>query len=183
VLAALGHPVTAVDESEAMLAHVTVADVVAAPIDRLVLGRRFDAVLAASHLVNRPGPSWRARLLGVAASHLAPGGVVLVERYPPGWLLEAGASSGRRGPVAIEFSPRHRDGRVVTAEVAYVLGGRRWVQRFSAEDVDDEALATAAAAAGLRVAGTLTDDASWVALTAAADQNVVLPMPPSTTRL
>jgi SAM-dependent methyltransferase len=51
-LAAMGHPMVAVDNSPAMLKHVTVAQTVCADITHLDLGRTFDAVLVASHLVN-----------------------------------------------------------------------------------------------------------------------------------
>jgi SAM-dependent methyltransferase len=51
-LIALGHPVVAVDESPEMLAHVHDAETVCARIQDLSLGRRFGAVLLASHLIN-----------------------------------------------------------------------------------------------------------------------------------
>jgi len=51
-LVALGHPVVAVDESPEMLAHVRDAEKVCARIEHLALGRRFDVVLLASHLIN-----------------------------------------------------------------------------------------------------------------------------------
>jgi hypothetical protein len=41
-LVRLGHPVTAVDESEAMLAHVRGAEVIRGRIEELDLRRRFD---------------------------------------------------------------------------------------------------------------------------------------------
>ncbi|HEY7295719.1 MAG TPA: class I SAM-dependent methyltransferase, partial [Dehalococcoidia bacterium] len=44
-LLALGHPVVAVDQSAAMLAHVRGAETVLSPIEKLALGRRFAAVL------------------------------------------------------------------------------------------------------------------------------------------
>ena len=51
-LVALGHPVVAVDESPEMLAYVRDAETVCSRIEDLALGRRFDAVLLASHLIN-----------------------------------------------------------------------------------------------------------------------------------
>src|SRR5712691_871386 len=46
-LAALGHPVVAVDESPEVRAHVRGAETVCARIEDLALGRRFDVVLLA----------------------------------------------------------------------------------------------------------------------------------------
>src|SRR5688500_6150124 len=55
-LAALGHPITAVDDSAAMLDHVGDAERVLADVYALRLDRRFAGVLAASHLINDPDP-------------------------------------------------------------------------------------------------------------------------------
>ena len=61
-LVRLGFRVTAVDESAAMLAHVREAETVQAQIEGLDLGRRFDAVVLASNLVNAEPPRRRAFL-------------------------------------------------------------------------------------------------------------------------
>jgi SAM-dependent methyltransferase len=61
-LVALGHPVVAVDESADMLAHVRGAETVCARIEDLALGRRFDLVLLASHLINSDPPTRAAFL-------------------------------------------------------------------------------------------------------------------------
>lgn len=55
-LVRLGYRVTAVDESPEMLANVLDAATVQAQIEGLELGRRFDAVLLASNLVNAEPP-------------------------------------------------------------------------------------------------------------------------------
>src|SRR5580704_2232265 len=62
-LVALGHPVVAVDESPEMLAYVRDAETVCSRIEDLALGRRFDAVLLASHLINTNDIATRAALL------------------------------------------------------------------------------------------------------------------------
>src|SRR5690242_19259324 len=51
-LVRLGHPVTAVDKSAEMLAHVRGAETVQSRIEELRLERRFPCVLLMSHLVN-----------------------------------------------------------------------------------------------------------------------------------
>jgi SAM-dependent methyltransferase len=114
-LVALGHPVVAVDESAEMLARVRGAETVRARIQELDLGRRFDAVLLASFLVNTDDRDLR-----------------------------------RPGP------------GLLAATVEYQVGDRVWTQWFTAERLDDEALAAALGEAGLLVDAYLTGDGSWV---------------------
>jgi SAM-dependent methyltransferase len=78
----LGHPVIAVDDSPEMLARVRGAETVLSRIEDLRLGRRFDAVLLASHLINRPDP--RA-LLTAVRRHLSGQGRAVIEWHPPAW--------------------------------------------------------------------------------------------------
>src|SRR5881409_3849958 len=52
VLVERGRPVVAVDESADMLSHVRRAETVLSDIESLDLGRTFDGVVLASHLVN-----------------------------------------------------------------------------------------------------------------------------------
>ena len=73
-LVALGHLVTAVDNSAEMLAHVRGAETVLADIETLDLGRGFDAVLLASTLINFPEARTRAALLATCRRHVRPGG-------------------------------------------------------------------------------------------------------------
>ncbi len=82
-LAALGHHVVAVDDSPEMLALIVGAEVELGDVRNLHLGRRFDAVLALSHLVNSPARSQRLDLLRTCREHVHDDGVVLVQRYPP----------------------------------------------------------------------------------------------------
>jgi SAM-dependent methyltransferase len=163
----LGHRVVAVDDSPEMLAHVTGAEVVCGDAFTIDLRRRFDTVLAASHLINQPGSAARRALLGTARRHLVDaGGVVLVQRFAPGWILESGPTESKAGPVLVSFEPNDRDGDRVTASVTYRLADQTWVQRFEAEDVDDTKLAADAEAAGLQVVDLLSPDGTWVRLTA-----------------
>ncbi len=165
-LIALGHEVTAVDDSPAMLEHVTGARTVCADLYTLDLDHRFDAVVAGSHLVNDPG--LRAALLSVCRRHVHDGGTVLVERFAPGRLLIAERTVGRSGPVEIEYEPLGRNGGVVSARTTYRLAGRQWVQNWEAEDVDDSMMRRDATAAGLQFLDTLDDDGRWVRLRATA---------------
>ncbi len=167
VLVALGHQVTAVDDSAEMLAHVTGATVVCADLFSLALGQRFDVVLATSHLINTPDPHQREALLRVCAEHLAPGGRVIVERYPPGWLLTATATTGRLGPVAVDYRPGDLSNGNRAVSVTYRLVGREWTQCFEATDIDDGQLQELGGSVGLRLVRTLDDAAAWVVLQSA----------------
>ncbi|GAA3440025.1 class I SAM-dependent methyltransferase [Kutzneria kofuensis] len=82
-LAALGHPVLAVDNSEEMLAHVRNAETIRADIESLRLDRRFDAVILASQLVNTTDAELRRGLLATAAHHVSDNGIVLIQWHPP----------------------------------------------------------------------------------------------------
>jgi SAM-dependent methyltransferase len=67
-LAADGHDVVAVDDSAEMLSPVVGASTVLADVWQLDLGRRFDVVLALSHLINDRSPARRIDLLQVPPS-------------------------------------------------------------------------------------------------------------------
>jgi SAM-dependent methyltransferase len=69
-LVALGHPVVAVDESPEMLAHIHGGETVNARIQALDLGRRFDAVLLASFMVNTADEALRQGFLRACRRHV-----------------------------------------------------------------------------------------------------------------
>lgn len=62
-LAQLGHHVTAVDDSDRMLAEVRHARTVRARIEDLRLAQRFDAVLLPTNLIHYPGVDLRRAVL------------------------------------------------------------------------------------------------------------------------
>jgi SAM-dependent methyltransferase len=149
-LAALGHPVTGVDDGPAMIAALPPAvDGVVGDARRVRLGRRFDVVLLASHLVNAPDDG-RA-FAETARAHLAPGGLVIGETYPPGW--EPAASVGRErtiGEARVELVRATVSGDLLDAEVRYGVDGMEWRQAFSARLLDEAALRALLGTAGLR---------------------------------
>jgi SAM-dependent methyltransferase len=107
-LIALGHPVVAVDESPEMLAHVRGAETVCAQIQGLSVGRRFGAVLLASHLINADADI-RNAFLEACRRHVArrwlrhrPAALAGVVRICPG----PGGDAGRdRPPDARRVAP------------------------------------------------------------------------------
>jgi SAM-dependent methyltransferase len=162
-LVALGHPVVAVDESAEMLARVRGAETVRARIQELDLGRRFDAVLLASFLVNTAERDVRRRFLQASRRHLGEGGCVLLQRHPPAWFEEAAEGEGVAGGVSHRLRGLRRPAPgLLAATVEYRAGDRTWTQSFTAERLDDDALAAALGEAGLDLDAYLTGDGSWV---------------------
>jgi SAM-dependent methyltransferase len=162
-LVALGHPVVAVDESAEMLARIRGAETVRARIQELDLGRRFDAVLLASFLVNTADRDVRRRFLQACRRHVRDGGCVLLQRHPPAWFEEAAEGEGVAGGVVHRQRDLRRPGPgLLEATVEYRADDRTWTQSFTAERLDDDALAAALGEAGLDLDAYLTGDGSWV---------------------
>jgi SAM-dependent methyltransferase len=168
-LVAFGHRVTAVDESPAMLACVTGAETVLADAADLDLGRRFDAVVLASHLVDTPVADLRRRLLATCARHVAPGGVVLVERHEPGWVMSAEPSVREAHGVVFDLHDVAHDGDRLRAVITYRFDGRSFDQPFEVVELGDDVLAADAAAAGLAVHRWLDDRRTWAVLVPAGN--------------
>ena len=177
----LGHPVVAVDESPEMLARIRGApgssdvagpvgvETVRARIQELALGRRFDAVLLASFLVNVADDGLRGRFLASCRDHVRADGCVLVQRHPPGWFDEAVEGEGTAGGVTFRLRDLGRPGPGLLAATAeYQAGERVWTHRFTTRRLDDGELAAALAEAGLAVDAYLTGDGSWVRAVAAS---------------
>jgi SAM-dependent methyltransferase len=163
-LVALGFRVTGVDNSEAMLAHVTFTHTVLADIEALQLDQQFDVVMLASNFVNAPDQGQRVALLRTCARHVRDSGLVLVERYAPGWVNEAAPSRRERLGVVFDLHDVEHNGEVLHATMTYEVDGESFDQRFTAVDVDDERLSIDAATAGLVMERLLDDDATWVVL-------------------
>ena len=163
-LAELGHEVTAVDHEPAMLEGIEAVEGVTpvlGDLGSLDLGRAFDAVLLASHLVNDDdlGP----RALAVARDHVTRDGVVIAEVYSPS--VDWPAAVGRRselGPVGVTVTEAEVVGDVLTASVRYDLGERSWDQPFSARLLDEAGVTTRLADAGLRFDGWLDEGRGWL---------------------
>ena len=157
----LGHAVVAVDESDEMLAHVRGAERICCRIEELELNRRFACVLMMSHLVNTEH-SQRSEFLAAAARHVAPGGVVLIERYDPAWRPDETAPK-RHGDVLISLQDVSVEDDHFSATARYQLGATIWLQPFTAWILDDTQLGESLAAVGLDLAEALDDSGRWVA--------------------
>ena len=164
-LAAVGHPVTAVDVSPAMLARVVespLVEVVLGDAATVSLGRRYDGVVLASYLVNdtERAPAF----LATCRRHLAPGGVVVVQRYDPVWACAGRGGAALAGEVTVDVDRLEVVGTALRIGVSYRVGSRVWRQDVAAHLVDDDELERLAADSGLRVDGWLDEFRTWAAL-------------------
>ena len=161
-LARIGYRVTAVDESAEMLALVRDAEKVQARIEGLELGRRFDAVLLASNLINAEPPSRRA-FLGTCRRHAD---LAIVQGLPLGWSPEDGAER-TLGDVRSQLHVDRLESGVVYGEMEYEAGEETWRHSFAMRVfADDAELEAALAEAGLRLERRL--DESWFVAVPAA---------------
>ena len=160
-LVALGHPVVAVDESPEMLAHVRGAETVCARIQGLSLGRRFGAVLLASHLINTDA-GIRSTFLAACRDHVADDGCVIVQQHSPQWFSAAAETEDIREGIIYRMRDVSRPApNLLSATVEYVADDRCWTQTFTTTRLDDDELAAALGAADLRLDRYLTEDRSW----------------------
>jgi SAM-dependent methyltransferase len=167
-LARLGHRVVGVDESHEMLVRCREIETVRSAIEDLDLKERFDVVLLPSHLVNSPEPL-RTRLLESARRHVAPDGVVVIQRHRPGWVRTATDSSHDDGAIVSTLTVLDRPRPdTLHARIRYECDGAVWEQEFVTCELDDEALPAVLAGAGLRLGKMLTDTGDW--FTAEPDQ-------------
>ena len=163
-LLACGYDVTAVDDSPAMLAHVTGALTVEADLFALDLGERFDLVLGGSHFVDDADAARRDALYATCARHVAADGVVLLERYDPEWAAAPETYGGTAGPVRIDFDVLGRDGPDTEARLVYELAGRTWTQTFRFTVVTPASVDAEARRHGLTVVDVHGADQTWLEL-------------------
>ena len=169
----LGHPVTAVDNSAEMLAHVRGAETVLSDIEGLDLGRRFACVLLASHLIDTD-ESERTPFLETCVRHVAPDGVVLFQRYDPVLAADPQPSDVERGGVRIRVIDPRREGRLLTATSEYEVDGRTWRQGpYTATIIDDDELARRLNVSGLRLDRWLDERRTWLAATPLPDTSAL----------
>lgn len=165
-LVARGHRVVGVDQSTAMLQHVGApVQPVLADIEALNLEERFDAVLLASYLINTADRDLRARFLATCHRHLAPDGVLVIQRVDPGITQVVGSSSWY-GPVCVSLLAIAPRAHALEACLEYRLGPHTFEQTIVIEVLDDTALRTALAAAGLRFDHWLDGASTWAAVRA-----------------
>ena len=159
-LVALGHRVTGVDDGPGMIGALPPGvEGVLGDARTIRLGRRFGAVLLASHLVNDPQDG--AAFAATAHAHVAPDGVVVGETYPPDWDPLAGVGRvSRLGDAEIVLIRARVEGDLLEAEVRYGVDGLEWTQPFTARLLDEDGIRRILASVGLRFSGWL-DRPGW----------------------
>ena len=159
-LVELGHPVVAVDQSQAMLDRIEGAETVLADIESLDLDRRFPVVLLASNFVNDPDRARVRTYLECCARHVARDGRVLLQGYPRGW--EPDSSWRELGGIRARLRSFELDGRLLRGEMEYVLDGTSAFHAFEALLVEDDELDRDLESAGLRRHRLLDESCSWI---------------------
>jgi len=166
----LGHPVTAVDTSAEMLARIRGAETVHADIVGLELGRTFGAVLLASQLINVDDDVERAGFIETCARHVAPDGLVLIQRYEPAWAADPTPTDSEVDGLRIRVLDPRRDGERLRAAVEYRLEGRHWTHGpFTSRILADDELGARLWVGGLHLDRWLDERRTWLAATLAED--------------
>jgi SAM-dependent methyltransferase len=162
-LAALGHPVTGVDDSPDMLARIPDLPTVSSPIQPLRLDQTFDVVLLASNLVNAD-PVTRRGFLATVRHHLGDDGLAVIQQFSPDWFETAEHAKpvwdGPGGIRSITRLARWEPPRLY-AKVEYQADGNVWTQAWTSYQISDHELTGDLAAADLRFGDWLTDDHAW----------------------
>ena len=167
----LGHRVTAVDTSDRMLARIRGAETVQADIVGLDLGRTFGAVLLASQLINVDDDLQRAGFIATCARHVAPGGLVVMQRYDPGWAADPTPTDSEVSGLRIRVLDPRREGERLHATVEYELEGRQWTHGpFSSRILTDDELVARLSVGGLHLDRWLDERRTWLAATPRASR-------------
>ncbi len=158
-----GFAVTAVDESPEMLARVRGARTVLSPIEDLDLGETFDAVTLGSFLVHAGDAAVRRALLLTCVRHLAPGGVVLIQREGEDWHTGLPRERAQPGGLTVRVVSAEPVGDGVNSvRVEYESPDGSWTHVFRSRPMTAARFEEALAEAGLRLDAYLTDDRTWV---------------------
>jgi SAM-dependent methyltransferase len=162
-LAALGHPVTGVDDSADMLARSPDLSTVYSPIQSLRMDRKFDVVLLASTMVNTD-PVTRQGFLASVRHHLHDDGIAVFQQNPQDWFGPVtGPKAVRDDPGGIRRiirSARWEPPRM-HVEIEYQVGGNVWTHAWTNYQISEKELASSLAAASLAQDRWLTDDHAW----------------------
>ena len=166
-LAALGHHVTAVDDSEHMLAEVRHARTVRARIEDLRLSERFDAVLLATNLIHYRGVGLRQAVLTTIAHHLKPTGKAIIQwKPPPFWSARPSGwtESKTIGDVTARVTIHSDLGGLVDGEYALFVDGSELRQCFHLEVLTVEELRRELDHAGLDLLSPRPESTEWLEL-------------------
>ena len=159
-LLALGHPVVAVDQSQAMLDLVEDAETVLGDIESLALERRFPVVLLASNFVNDIDRARVGTYLDCCARHVLPNGQVLLQGYPRDWRPDT--EWRELGGVSARLRSFELAGDLLRGEMEYLVDGESLEHAFEARLVSEAELDAELETAGLRRRRYLDDPGTWI---------------------
>jgi SAM-dependent methyltransferase len=166
-LVALGHRVTAVDDSERMLAEVRHARTVCARIEEMRLPERFDTVLLVTNLIHYRGGRLRRGVLATVAHHLKPDGKAVVQwKPPPYWATRPAGWTERKllGDVTARVTLHRNHDGLVDGEYALIAGETELRQCFHLEVLSVGQLRREFARAGLRAVTPAPESTEWLEL-------------------
>ncbi len=157
-----GYDVVPVDNSPEMLKTVACDKKVQADIETLKLGKEFDAALLMSHFINVPDDALRTEMLETCRRHLAPDGVVIVQRHDPLWLANAAVGFlGDRAGVPTYLDHVERRGKEIDMTIRWEAGDQTWTQSFATRNINGEELDRALQSAGLKFDRWLDLKETW----------------------
>ncbi|WP_208300528.1 bifunctional 2-polyprenyl-6-hydroxyphenol methylase/3-demethylubiquinol 3-O-methyltransferase UbiG [Mycobacterium sp. DL592] len=167
-LAALGHRVTAVDDSDEMLAEIRLAHPVCGRIENLHLAERFDAVVLATNLIHYRGEDLRREVLAAMTRHLKPTGKAIIQWKPPSFW--AARPSGWVGTTALDevtvrvaiHNGAREPGGLVDGEYTLIADGMELSQCFHLEVLAVEDVRDALRGAGLRLTSAEPETMEWL---------------------
>jgi SAM-dependent methyltransferase len=162
-LAAMGHPVTGIDDSPDMLARNPDLPTICSPIDALRLDQTFDVVLLASTMINAD-PATRRGFLATVRHHLSDDGIAVFQQNPPDWFETVEhAEPVRDDPGGIRRIIRSArwDPPRLRAEIEYQVGDNVWTHAWTSYQLTHQQITSDLAAAGLRFGDWLTDNHAW----------------------
>jgi SAM-dependent methyltransferase len=166
-LLALGHPLTCVDFSVEMLAHMpSEARTVLSEIETLRLDERFDVVTLTSNMVSGEEEQTLA-FLRTARAHVKDEGAVIIERLHPRWgdpeQMRSIAAPRTRDGITGSLHDIEGDGTRVTLTIRYQHDdGRVWTQHSTMYARGDQALADLLRRAGLAMDRWIDADGDWL---------------------
>lgn len=162
-LAALGHPVTGVDDSPDMLARSPDLPTACSSIQSLRLDRRFDVVLLASTMINAD-PGTRRGFLATVRRHLRDDGIAVFQQNPPDWfetLQDAEPVQDDPGGIRRVLRSARWEPPRMHVEVEYQVGGNVWTHSWTSYQISAGELSGDLAIAGLSFGDWLSDDHAW----------------------
>jgi len=164
-LAQLGHHVTAVDDSDRMLAEVRHARTVRARIEDLRLAEKFDAVLLPTNLIHYRGVDLRRAVLATVAHHLKPTGRAIIQwKPPPYWAARPSGWTETKaiGDVTARVTIHGDLDGLVDGEYALIVDSSELRQCFHLEVLTVEELRHELEYAGLQLLNMTPESTEWL---------------------